>query len=56
MSCSDPECPACELREVIQSMADLGLTVSDVMPMICEILGEVYPHVEIVGADGSTLH
>ena len=56
MSCSDPECPACKLQVIIQSMADLDLTAEDVMNMFCEVLGEVYPNVEIVGVDGSTLH
>ena len=56
VSCSDPECPACKLRVIIQSMADLGLTAEDVMPMVCEVLGEVYPDVEIVEVSGSTLH
>jgi len=56
MSCSDPECPACKLLAIIQSMADLDLTAGDVMNMFCEVLGEVYPNVEIVGVDGSTLH
>ena len=42
MSCSDPDCGACLIREVMQSMKDRGAPVDVAVEFMLSILGEVY--------------
>jgi len=42
MSCSDPDCGACLIREVMQSMKDRGAPVEVAVEFMLGILSEVY--------------
>jgi hypothetical protein len=58
VSCEDPTCPVCRLRDLFQELKDAGAEALDIMQLGSAVLAELYDDVEfgVTDVEQETVH